>query len=96
LQTLREVWDRLPEAGELTLDQRVLIRLASTFAIQEARDVCDLAYHGAGATGIFEGEPYERRFRDVHAVCQQVQGRRSHFETVGQHLLGLKPDLLFV
>jgi hypothetical protein len=29
-------------------------------------------------------------------VCQQVQGRRSHFETVGQHLLGLEADLLFV
>jgi hypothetical protein len=29
-------------------------------------------------------------------VAQQVQGRASHFETVGQFMLGLEPDLLFV
>ena len=96
LQTLREVWEALSETGELNLDQRMAIRLASTFAIQEARDVVDVAYHSAGSTGIFESGPFERRFRDMHAVCQQVQGRSSHFETVGQHLLGLEPDLLFV
>jgi alkylation response protein AidB-like acyl-CoA dehydrogenase len=96
LQTLREIWETLSGQDELTLDQRMAVRLAATFAIQEARDVVDMAYHAAGSTGILESGPFERRFRDVHAVCQQVQGRRSHFETVGQHLLGLEADLLFV
>lgn len=96
MQTLREIWDGLPQAGELTLDQRISVRLASTHAITEARDVLDIAYHAAGSTGIMESGPFERRFRDIHAVCQQVQGRRSHFETVGQHLLGLEPSLIFV
>jgi len=96
LQTLRETWDALAAGGEITLEQRMQIRLASTYAIQEAREVVDTAYHAAGATAIFQSGPFERRFRDVHAVCQQVQGRRSHFETVGQHMLGLKPDLMFV
>jgi len=27
-------------------------------------------------------------------VSQQLQGRQEHFETVGQHLLGLEPDSL--
>lgn len=96
MQILREIWEALPEAGELTLDQRMMVRLASTHAINEARDVLDTAYHAAGSTGIMEGGPFERRFRDIHAVCQQVQGRRANFETVGQHLLGLEPDLIFV
>jgi alkylation response protein AidB-like acyl-CoA dehydrogenase len=96
LQTLREIYDGLSDGGELTLDQRIRVRLASTYAIHEARSVLDTAFQATGASGIFESAPYERRFRDLLAVCQQAQGRRAHFETVGQHLLGLPPDLLFV
>ena len=49
-------------------------------------------YHAAGATAIFENNPFERRFRDIHSVAQQLQGRQQHFETVGQHLMGLEAD----
>jgi alkylation response protein AidB-like acyl-CoA dehydrogenase len=73
----------------LTADQRVQIRLASTFCIHQAKEVADIAYRAAGSSAIFEGGPFERRFRDLHAVTQQLQGRLSHFETVGQYLLGL-------
>jgi hypothetical protein len=40
------------------------------------------------------GNPFEQRFRDIHTVSQQLQGRQEHFETVGQYLLGLEPDNL--
>jgi indole-3-acetate monooxygenase len=80
--------------GRLTLDQRMAIRLASPFAIHQARDVVDAIYHAAGATAIFTANPFERRFRDIHTVSQQLQGRQEHFETVGQYLLGLQPDTL--
>ena len=40
--------------------------------------------------------PFERRFRDMHAVAQQLQARRSHFETVGKFLLGLDADTAFL
>ena len=33
----------------------------------------DGVYDLAGATAIFQGGPFERRFRDIHAVSQQVQ-----------------------
>ena len=49
----------------------------------------DTAYHAAGATAIFESNPFERRFRDVHTVMQQVQAQFVNFEMVGQVLLGL-------
>ena len=73
-------------------DDRAMIRLASTWAIHQARDVVDTAYHAAGATAIFESNPFERRFRDTHTVIQQYQGRQAHFETVGQVLLGLQAE----
>jgi alkylation response protein AidB-like acyl-CoA dehydrogenase len=79
-------------AAAPSLDQKAAIRLAATFAIHQAKAVADFAYAEAGAGAIFESAPFERRFRDIHAVTQQVQARRSHFETVGQHLMGLPPD----
>ena len=78
--------------GRITLEQRMTIRLASTFAIHQSLAVVDTAYHAAGSTAIFEENPFERRFRDIHTVSQQLQGRQEHFETVGQYLLGLEPD----
>jgi indole-3-acetate monooxygenase len=93
LQTLRDVWDAASHAGAVTLDQRMAMRMASTFATRQAAEVVDMAYHEAGATAIFERNPFERRFRDLHTITQQVQARSTHFETVGAYLLGLKPML---
>jgi alkylation response protein AidB-like acyl-CoA dehydrogenase len=93
LDVLRETQAAVRITGELTTEQRVAIRQASTYAIHQAKEVVDVAYHEAGSTAIFEVNPFERRFRDVNTVTQQVQGRRSHFETVGQHLLGGTPNL---
>lgn len=96
IHVLRETQAAVPIAGELTTDQRMAIRQAATYAIHQAKEVVDVAYHEAGATAIFDVNPFERRFRDVNTVTQQVQGRRSHFETVGQYLLGSQPSLRWV
>jgi alkylation response protein AidB-like acyl-CoA dehydrogenase len=92
LGTLEEVWRDAVRAGRLELAERVRIRMAATHAITEATAAVDFAYHAAGATAIFDSQAFERRFRDAHTVAQQVQGRQSHFETVGRVLLGLEPD----
>ena len=47
-----------------------------------------------GSTVIFQRLPFERRFRDMHTITQQLQGRQSLYENVGQVLLGLEPDAL--
>ena len=92
LRSLNEIWDDAGRVGRLTVDHNATIRLSSTWAIHQARDAVDTLYHAAGATAIFEENPFERRFRDIHAVVQQYQGRQAHFETVGQVLLGLGPE----
>jgi len=92
LGSLEEIWREVGRSGRLTMDHNTTIRLASTWAIHQARDVVDMAYHAAGATAIFESNPFERRFRDIHTVIQQYQGRQAHFETVGQALLGIEPE----
>jgi indole-3-acetate monooxygenase len=94
LESLEKITAEVERAGHITLDQRMVIRLASTFAIHQSLQVVDTAYHAAGSTAIFEQNPFERRFRDIHTVSQQLQGRQEHFETVGQYLLGLEPGSL--
>ena len=92
LESLEEIWRQVVRTGELTLAQRMQIRLQSTWAIHQAKAVGDIAYHAAGDTAIFDANPYERRFRDLNTVTQQLQGREAHYETVGQFLLGLDAD----
>ena len=93
--TARDIWTDL-EAGEtLTAAHSLDIRMSATHAIHESLAIVDAAYHEAGATAIFDSGPFERRLRDMHAVAQQIQGRRANFELVGQHLLGITDAPLF-
>ena len=94
--SVAEICEAVQATREVTLEQRMRMRLASTHAIHAAREAGSFAYEAAGATAIFAANPFERRFRDLHAITQQLQGRASHFETVGQHLLGLEADTSFL
>jgi hypothetical protein len=64
------------------------LRLASTWTIHQAAAVVDAAYHMAGATAVFSANKFERRFRDMHAIAQQIQARDTHYEDVGKAILG--------
>jgi alkylation response protein AidB-like acyl-CoA dehydrogenase len=75
--------------------QRMDLRMATTFAIGEAKAVADVAWEVAGASAIFASSPFERRYRDLRTVTQQVQGRKSHLQDVGAYLMGLEPALAF-
>ncbi|HLJ19786.1 MAG TPA: acyl-CoA dehydrogenase family protein [Stellaceae bacterium] len=94
--TLGEIWESAQRTSTLTVGDRMAIRLAASQTLKEAIAVGDFAYYAAGATAIFQSHPFERRFRDLHAVSQQVQARRSHFETVGKFLLDVEVDPVFL
>jgi alkylation response protein AidB-like acyl-CoA dehydrogenase len=96
LQSMAEIWKYLCAGSMITVEQRITVRMAATNAIHRSREAVDFAYHAAGATSIFENHPLERRFRDIHTVTQQLQGRASHFETVGAWMMGADADLIWV
>ena len=93
ISELDDIWATVLETGELTVDQRMRIRLATTHGIHEAKGVADAVYDAAGATAVFCSSPFERRYRDIRTVTQQMQGRKAHYQTVGNYLLGGEPDL---
>ena len=96
LQSVADTWKSLSTGASITIEQRINIRMAATHAIHKACAAVDFAYNTAGATAIFENHPLERRFRDIHTVTQQLQGRLSHFETVGAWMMGADADFTFV
>ena len=82
--------------ARLDMENKVLMRLATTTAIQRAKEVAEFAYHEAGATAIFASNPFERKMRDIHASAQQVQARTGHIEICGQYFLGFNPTARFI
>jgi alkylation response protein AidB-like acyl-CoA dehydrogenase len=86
--TADEAWRDLTQTGNLGEQHRIALRLASTWTIHQAASVVDAAYHMAGATAVFRANKFERRFRDMHAIAQQVQARNTHYEDVGKAILG--------
>src|SRR2546428_8398000 len=90
-EMLREIWQTSAAAGTFSLEQRALLRIAITGAMEAAREVVDFAYRAAGTTAIFEGSPFERRFRDLHTLLAQGQAHLSNFESAGQALFGIEP-----
>ena len=85
--TAAEVWRDLERGDRLTEAHRIALRIATTWTIHQSAAVVDTAYHMAGATAVFATNPFERRFRDMHAIAQQIQARDTHYEDAGRAIL---------
>lgn len=96
IESAHRLWDDVARDGHYTLDHRIAVRMAVTHAIHEAKDAVGAVYHAAGTTSVFASQPFERRLRDANTVTQQLQGRLAFFRLIGEHLLGLDPDVRLV
>jgi alkylation response protein AidB-like acyl-CoA dehydrogenase len=85
--TAAEVWRELANGGPITEEHRIALRIAATWTIHQSTSVVDTAYHMAGATAVFAANNFERRFRDMHTIAQQIQARDSHYEDAGKAIL---------
>jgi indole-3-acetate monooxygenase len=90
-EMLEEIWAAVNKDGA-TLEQRARLRLAITGALDQSVRVVDYAYTAAATGAIFNGSPFERRFRDMHTVTAQGQAHMSNFESAGQALFGIEPS----
>jgi len=86
--TVGAMWRDLTATGEFRDAHRTAVRLAATWTIHQSARVVEAAYRMAGATAVFRSNPFERRFRDMHTITQQLQARDTHYEDVGKAILG--------
>jgi indole-3-acetate monooxygenase len=96
VETLKEIWAEADDVASIDLGARVRVRLGCAHAIHTAVEIADTVYKAAGTSAIFLGTPFERRFRDIHTLSQQIQSREAHFETVGRVMFNGDPDGVFL
>lgn len=95
-EALQAAWEAAATSRDVPLEERFAQRIATTYAIGQGRDIVETIYNLSGASAIFESNPFERRFRDVHAVTQQIQGHFMHIENAGKYYLGLDFSLRYL
>jgi len=96
VEILKDIWAEADEVAPIDLNARVRVRLGCAHAIHTAVEIADTVYKAAGTSAIFLGTPFERRFRDIHTLSQQIQSREAHFETVGRVMFNGDPDRVFL
>jgi alkylation response protein AidB-like acyl-CoA dehydrogenase len=96
VEILKDVWDTADDIAPIDLNARVRVRLGCAHAISSAVAVADHVYKAAGTSAIFPNTPFERRFRDIHTLSQQIQCRDAHFEAVGRVMFNGDPDEAFL
>ncbi len=94
-EAVRETHDAAV-AGELDLDRRMRLRLATTFGMNEATDVSIACYRGAGTAAVLDSAPFERRLRDAMSASQHLQAMLPLIEMVGRHIIGTDNVAQFV
>jgi alkylation response protein AidB-like acyl-CoA dehydrogenase len=87
-----ECWDAAQRGGEISVEQRASMRLASTNAVEASASAVDEAYRLGGGSAIYESSPLQRRFRDIHAATQHMLVSPATWELAGRSLLGLDFD----
>jgi len=86
--TVCRVIEALDDQDQITNAQRIDLRMAGTQTIREAAAVLDLAYTVSGSSAIYQTNPLQRRFQDMHVITQHVQARMGHYGFVGRYFLG--------
>ena len=95
-EILRDVWGNADDIEPIPTSERVRVRLGCVQAIKVSIETADYVFKAAGVSAIFKGTPFERRFRDMHTLSQQIQSRDAHFETIGRIMFNGDPDQTFM
>jgi alkylation response protein AidB-like acyl-CoA dehydrogenase len=86
-----DLWERAGQ-GESDLDVAVVqARLAIARGMHEAVRSVDLLFHAAGTNAVYQRNPLERHFRNIHVAVQHAAALPAHMEAAGKVLLGLRP-----
>jgi alkylation response protein AidB-like acyl-CoA dehydrogenase len=84
--------EEVATTGQLSMDRKVDLQLAASFAAEACADAVDLVWDAAGTTGIRLDSPLERYFRDIHTLAQHASKSLPRFESSGQILFGVESD----
>ncbi len=91
-EAVEAAWEAATAGDPLTVDHRLLLRLATTNASRQSARAVDLMYDAAGGTSVYDRSPLSRIFRDMHVATQHIMVGPPTYELVGRIFLGLEAD----
>lgn len=91
-QTFNNAWETQCRGEKVSVEQRIAIRLACSFASDSALRIVDSMYSLGGATSIYESSALQRCFRDMHVTSQHILLGPSSWEVPGRLLLGIPTE----
>jgi alkylation response protein AidB-like acyl-CoA dehydrogenase len=92
LESVDQAWARAAGDGEVPVDERAALRVASTHAASTGAEVVAAAYGLGGGSAVYETTPLARRFRDVNVATHHMLVAPATWELTGRVLLGLETD----
>lgn len=86
-------WERTLRGDEMSMDDRVAVRLATGRAIRAGVEVVDTVFRLAGGGALYGSSPLQRCWRDINAGSHHGYFSEYHETRVGRALLGVPvPD----
>ncbi|MFK7917399.1 MAG: acyl-CoA dehydrogenase family protein [Ilumatobacter sp.] len=93
LDEVGQAWERVLAGDDVTIEQRIGIRLAATNAASAGTIAADVAFTLAGGTAVYDTSLLGRCMRDAHVVTQHIQTAPKLNQKIGRLLLGLDDDV---
>lgn len=93
LDAVETAWRASSETGPMSAEHRRDIRLATTFATDEAAAIATRMHRTAGGSAVYDTSPIQRCLRDVHVVTQHMMVSESTYELAGRLFLGLPTNI---
>lgn len=87
----RTAFDALETGNELSLNDKVMLRLSASHAARVSADVCSDVYRITGTTGIYSDNEIGRKMQDALVVPQHAFLSEGTYTSAGRCLLGLQP-----
>ncbi|MCU1353882.1 MAG: Pigment protein [Acidimicrobiales bacterium] len=91
-ETVGATWDDLVAGRPVTDEHKRSLRLAATHATLASAEATSRCYTAAGGAAVYESNPLQRVFRDVHVATQHAMVAPRTFELTGRMRLGLDTD----
>jgi alkylation response protein AidB-like acyl-CoA dehydrogenase len=91
-EAVESAWAAAAAGDPLTVEHRLLLRLATTNASRQSAQAVDLMYNAAGGTSVYNSSPLARIFRDMHVATQHIMVAPPTYELAGRVFLGLETD----
>lgn len=84
-------FDKLVQGGDLSVEDRAMMRLASSHAARAGADVAASIYRLSGTDGIFTANPVARFMQDAMIVPQHAFLSEGTWQSAGRIVLGFEP-----